>query len=110
MHYIKKIVIGLILGTFLLMIIEPTQRLTVGYVFMIYMWSIGSVYSFRHHVGNLLKMLNPSLKLSIISFFSFKNGFMGSIPILVYVLYWALFGWIYGVVSLACDILSVCRR
>lgn len=104
---LKKSIIGLIMGSFLIALLSDNQVLPVGSILICYLWSLGSVFAFEHHVHTIERMLNPGLKLSVISFLSFGNGFMGSIPILVYVTYCLLLGWVYGILLMLIDLYRV---
>lgn len=67
-------------------------------------WSLGTVYGFTHHMRVFLRILDPSLKLSVISFLSFRSGFLGSIPLILYMVYIPFFGWIHGIVLMVREI------
>lgn len=104
---LKKTVTGIAIGAILTAIIGGSKSLTPGSVVLTHLWGLGSAYAFKYHLTTLLKMLNPGIKLSIISFLTFRNGFMGSVPILVYVTYCVLFGWMYGIVLLCIEIARI---
>ena len=106
-QFVKKTVIGLILGFLLTAIICNSQAMAAEIVVISYLWGIGTSFSFRHHLENLQKMINPGLKLSVISFLSFRNGFMGSFPILIYIAYCLLLGWIHGLVMFFIDVIGL---
>lgn len=74
---------------------------------IILLWSIGTVFGFPHHIRTILRMLDPSMKLSIISFLTFKNGFMGSLPLMAYLVYAISFGWIHGIVIMVSEIINL---
>ena len=64
---------------------------------LILLWSLGTVYGFLHHMKVIVRLLDPSLKLSVISFLSFRSGFLGSLPLLFYIVYALTLGWIHGI-------------
>lgn len=101
---LKKTIIGISIGTMLSAIIGSFEVLVPESIVFTCLWGLGSAFAFNHHISTLLKMLNPGLKLSVISFLTFRNGFMGSVPILVYVTYCILFGWVHGLVLFCIEI------
>ena len=101
---IIRILIGLAVGAVLTAIAGNGQTMQVESMVVLSLWGIGSVYAFDFHVSILLRMLNPGLKLSVISFLTFRNGFMGSVPILIYIIYCLMLGWLYGLVRLIVDV------
>ena len=68
-------------------------------------WFMGYTYSFDYHLRNMNRLLNPALKLSIISWFSFNNGFLGMAVLIIYFTYTILLGWIYGWYQVIRDLL-----
>lgn len=70
----------------------------------ILIWSMGTVFGFSHHMRVILRILDPSLKLSVISFLSFRNGFFGVFPLIIYMLYMIAFGWIHGLTLMVREI------
>lgn len=74
---------------------------------IILLWSIGTVFGFSHHIRMILRMLDPSLKLSVISFLTFRNGFMGSFPVIAYLVYAISLGWIQGIVIMVTEIIEL---
>lgn len=74
---------------------------------IILFWSIGTVFGFPYHIRMILRMLDPSLKLSVISFLTFRNGFMGSFPVIAYLVYAFSLGWIQGIVIMVTEIIEL---
>lgn len=103
----KKTAIGVLLGTLIHVTLGGSYAISPDDVILIYLWSLGSTFSFKHHIDIVLKMLEPGLKLSVISFLTFRNGFMGSVPILVYVTYCLLLGWIHGLLLFIKEIVRI---
>lgn len=107
---IRKLVLGIIIGCVVTMLLTSEADLSVGMQFQtslfIISWMIGLVYSARNYLGKLNKLLNPSLKLSVISFLSFGSGFWGAMLLIGYVLYIITFGWLYGWYMLIVDVAS----
>jgi len=68
-------------------------------------WFMGYTYSFDYHLRNMNRLLNPALKLSIISWLSFDNGFLGMAVLIIYFIYTILLGWIYGWYQVVRDLL-----
>ena len=71
---------------------------------IVLLWSMGTVFGFSHHLKVIVRMLDPSLKLSVISFLSFRSGFLGSLPLFIYIIYALTLGWIYGLMLMAREI------
>ena len=44
-------------------------------------WSLGTVFGFLYHIRAIVRILDPSLKISAISFLSFRSGFLGIFPL-----------------------------
>ena len=101
---ILRVIIGFILGGIIYAVAGNGHTLPAEVVLASLLWGIGFVYAFEFHVNTLMRMLNPGIKLSVISFLTFRNGFMGSIPILIFIAYCFMLGWIYGLVKLVIDI------
>ena len=104
---LKKTIIGISVGAMISVIIGSCEALALESIVLTCLWGLGSAFAFKHHITTLLKMLNPGLKLSVISFLTFRNGFMGSIPILVYVMYCLLLGWVHGLVLFCIEISQI---
>ena len=105
-HKLIRIIIGLVVGAVLTAIAGNGQTIQRENMVALSLWGIGSIYAFDFHVTILLRMLNPGLKLSVISFLTFRNGFMGAVPILIYIIYCLMLGWIYGLVRLIVDVVK----
>lgn len=71
---------------------------------LVLLWSMGTVFGFLHHLKVIVRMLDPSLKLSVISFLSFRSGFLGAFPLIIYIIYALAIGWIYGLILMVREI------
>lgn len=105
MRTISKALIGVGLGIMINMQlsgqrIENRELISL----LILLWSLGMVFGFVHHISVIVRMLNPSLKLSVISFLSFKSGFLGLFPLVIYIIYALVLGWIHGLMLMAREI------
>lgn len=73
---------------------------------LIFAWSIGISNSFGFYLKRIDRLLNPALKLSLISWLTTRSGFLGFFVVLVYILYIITVGWLYGWFLLIRDLLS----
>lgn len=71
---------------------------------LILIWSLGTVFGFLHHMRVILRMLDPSLKLSVISFLTFRSGILGSFPLILYLVYIPVLGWLHGIALMVREI------
>jgi len=106
---IFRVAIGTIFGIALLQMVSVAigmQGSSISFtaVLCLVSWSIGIVYSSRHYLRKLNSLLNPALKISIISWLSIKTGSLGMLMIIIYVMYILTLGWIYGWYLLIRDI------
>ena len=104
---ITKIVIGIAIGTIISFLLGGSHSLTPEIAAFAYLWGVGSSFAFKHHINKLLKMLNPGLKLSVISFLTFRNGFLGSFPVIAYLVYAISLGWVQGIVIMVTEIIEL---
>ena len=107
MKRILRVLIGFTVGIILATIIGNMHTLSIESKLVFIIWGVGFVYAYDHHLNTLLRLLDPGLKLSIISFLTFKSGFMGTLPILLYIAYSLAFGWVYGLIVLMIDIIRI---
>ena len=70
-------------------------------------WSLGTVFGFFYHMSAIVRILDPILKLSAISFLSFRSGFLGVFPLIIYILYVLALGWIYGLILMVREIVGL---
>ena len=69
-------------------------------------WSLGTVFGFLYHIRAIVRILDPSLKISAISFLSFRSGFLGIFPLIIYILYALALGWIHGLILMIREIVG----
>ena len=102
---IAKMLVGI--GIWIMMIVQFEIRSVVNWE-MIYvlvlLWSLGTVFGFLYHIRVIVRMLDPSLKLSVISFLSFRSGLLGSLPLFIYIMYALVLGWIHGLILMVREI------
>lgn len=106
---ITRVAIGVMLGITLLQIGTTTigvQDHSMPIITALYLlaWSIGITYSSGYYLRKLNHLLDPALKISIISWLSIKTGSLGMLVIIIYVMYILIFGWLYGWYLLVRDI------
>ena len=93
---IRRTIIGVMIGIILVLLIADQHSITSTESIIILMWCVGTANAFRYHISLLARLLNPGLKLSIISYLSFGSGILGFIPIAAFLIYIITLGWIYG--------------
>lgn len=102
---IAKIFVGI--GIWIMIIVQFARQNMVNRE-LIYalslLWSLGTVFGFLYHIRVIVRMLDPSLKLSVISFLSFRSGVLGSLPLFIYIIYALVLGWIHGLILMAREI------
>lgn len=106
---IFRVAIGVMFGIAILQMVPVaigTQYSSISFtaVLCLISWSIGIVYSSGYYLRKLNSLLNPALKISIISWLSIKTGSLGMLMIIIYVMYILTLGWLYGWYLLICDI------
>lgn len=109
-------VVGLILGIIFARSLASSMwsagyyRIDPSLYVVIPVWCIGIANSFSHYTRKIGQLLNPALKLSMISWLSTKSGFLGLFVLLFYLTYILILGWIYGWYLLVRDIISLFRK
>lgn len=98
-NIIKRTSIGIVIGIILVSLMNEQHAITSIESILVLLWCIGTMNSLKYHLSLFGKLLNPGLKLSVISYLSFGSGFLGFIPITVFVVYVFTLGWIYGLCS-----------
>lgn len=108
MRTITKALVGI--GMWIMIIVQFSgQRIENRELIslLVLLWSLGTVFGFLHHMRVILRMLDPSLKLSVISFLSFRSGFLGSFPLIIYIVYALTLGWIHGLMLMVREIAGI---
>lgn len=105
MRTITKVFVGI--GVWIMIIVQfSDQRIENRELLslLVLLWSLGTVFGFLHHLRVIVRMLDPSLKLSVISFLSFRSGLLGSFPLIIYIVYAMALGWIHGLMLMVKEI------